>query len=392
MRRWQQWTVAVAAMIIGIYLSGCGSIGSISKAPINKLAVGGTKKERQQQFLLRRLKWEHRGRSGVVTGLNFFTDSSRPISGAKAKDTLYIHKGAFRNSYTIKRVLRLVDRDRKGKRRRRVIIEIAGKFFDASQPQFWKVLHKGGQGISLSNNTFTDPKSFLPEVPVGTQLILITGGQRKAFTVIGNRADKFGLKGLQRIGYILREKLPKGLENLTYQVRIPKPRVSNKLSYHIHWRGSGLRGHNFTLGINRRRYGQKEVSDLLKSNKVSKKELRGLGGKRGVAIVMQVTGGVALVIGGFLALVRRDDFQGSLLAVPWSIAGGGLALLLGSIPLNVSANNDFLRAAQAYNKDLVRQLQITPKTSMRKTKDLQQNRNRLASPGPVPAKTSNVRR
>lgn len=390
MRRWQQWSMAIAAVTIGIFSSGCGSIGSISKAPITKLAVGGTKKERNQQFMLRRLKWEHRGKSGIVTGLNYFTDGNRPIAGAKIKDTLFIHKGPFRGSYGIKRVLRLVDRDRRGKRRRRVLIEINGQFFDQSMGQYWKTISQGSQGITLGGNIFTDSKKFLPEVPLGTQLVVQTGGQEKTFTVIGNKADKFGLKGLQRVGYILREKLSKGLENLSYKIRIPNPSVSNKLSYHIHWRGSGLTGHNFTLGINRRRYGQKEVDDLLRSNTSSKKKLSSVGAKRGAAMVMQVTGAVAVVIGGFLALVRRDDFPGAQQAIPWGIAGGGAALLLASIPLNVSANNDFLRAAQAYNKDLVKKLKINPK--LVKSNDSKDSNRRLATPGPSAKTTFQVQR
>jgi hypothetical protein len=76
--------------------------------------------------------------------------------------------------------------------------------------------------------------------------------------------------------------------------------------------------------------------------------------------VFQVTGAVAAVIGGFLALVRRDDFPGNSQAIPWAITGGGVALLVASIPLNISANNDYLRSAKAYNKDLLRRLQIRP--------------------------------
>lgn len=360
MKRWQSWFLGIGAICAGITSSACSNVGSFSKAPITPLATGGTQSEREQQFLLRRLKWEHRGKAGKITGLKFFTDTFRPIAGAREQDTLYVHAGPFQGSYTIKKIHRLVDRDKQGKRRRQVVVEISSQFFDPSLPQHWKTLHQGSGGLTLTNNVFTDGGSFLPEVPLGTQLVIRSGGTERNFTIIQNRADTFGLPGLQRVGYVVQEPLPKDLRNLTYQVRTASPTTAEGLSYHIHWAGSGLAGHNFTLGINRRRYAQREVLDLLNSTTTSKQELQPVGAKRGTAIVFQVTGAVAVVIGGFLALVRRDDFPGASQAIPWSIAGGGAALLLASIPLNISANNDFLRSAKSYNKDLLRRLAINP--------------------------------
>lgn len=385
MKRWQQWFLAISAIFVGVTSFACSNVGSFSKAPITPLAVGGTQSEREQQFLLRRLKWEHRGKAGKINGNSFFTDTYRPIAGARELDTLYIHQGSYVGSYTVKKVHRLVDRDKKGKRRRQVVVEINGQFFDPSQPQHWKTLHQGTGGLTRGTNIFTDASSFLPEVALGTQLVIRSGGAERLFTIIQNRADTFGLQGLQRVGYIVREPLPKDLQNLTYQVRTASPNSAEGLSYHIHWAGSGLAGHNFTLGINRRRYAQREVQDLLDSTNGSKSQLQSVGAKRGTAIVFQVTGAVAVVIGGFLALVRRDDFPGASQAIPWGIAGGGVAFLIASIPLNVSANNDFLRSAKAYNKDVLRRLQINPPAGV--AMDSDQNTSTRGVP-PAPAASS----
>ncbi|TNE47544.1 MAG: hypothetical protein EP343_19415 [Deltaproteobacteria bacterium] len=391
MRRWQRWTLGLGAVFFGITSAACSNVGSFTKAPITKLATGGTVSARQQQFMLRRLKWEHRGLSGKITGLSYFTDTYRPIAGARSKDTLTIHKGPFKGDYGIKRVIRLVDTDRRGKRRRQVVVEITGQFFDPSQAQYWKTFHKGTGGISLKENIFTDSTSFLPEVPVGTVLVVVMGGQERRFTVMKTLASKFGLRGLQRVGYVVREPLPTGLKNLNYRVLTPTPGVSDKLKYHIRWAGSGLSGHNFTLGINRRRYNQNEVDALLRSTNMSKKKLSSVGAKRSAAIVFQVTGAVAAVIGGFLALVRRDDFPGAQQAIPWSIAGGGVALLLAAIPLNVSANNDYLNSAQAYNKDLIRRLKIQPPRNSSVAEKSDSKKNDIA-PGPAAAPSAKANR
>lgn len=391
MRRWQKWTLGLGAVILGITSGACSNTGSLTKAPITKLATGGTVSARQQQYLLRRLKWEHRGLSGKITGLSYFTDTFRPIAGARSKDTLRIHKGPFKGSYPVKRVIRLVYNDRAGKRRRQVVVEINGQFFDPTQARYWKPFHKGTGGLTLKNNTFTDATSFLPDVPVGTQIAVVMGGQEKRFTVMKTLASRFGLKGLQRVGYVTKEKLPAGLKNLNFRILVPTPGVSDKLKYDIRWAGSGLSGYNFTLGINRRRYNQNEVDDLLKSNTSSKKKLSSVGAKRGAAIVFQVTGAVAVVIGGFLALVRRDDFPGSQQAIPWSIAGGGLAFLLASIPLNVSANNDMLRSAQAYNKDLIKRLRIKPPRN-ESVAEKSNSKNQNVAPGPAAAPSAKANR
>lgn len=376
------WWFAAMALPTFVVGQGCSTVGSTSKAPVMKVHTGGTKSERQQEYLLKQIKPGHSSKRGIILGLRHFTDGGRPISGAREKDTLTIATGPYAGNYTIDKVLRLVS-GRGRKRKRRVIIRIKGAFFRAEEPQHWNVLHSGSLGVATSASTFsdavTDPKKFPPEVPVGSQLVVSGDGQSQFYTIVGNTIDT-KLGKLQRVAYRVSESLPKGLRNLRYQIRVPKSQVSRKLKYQISWRGSALSGYNFTIGINRRRYNQVEIKDLLKSNSASREEVKGVSGKRNAAAVMRYTGLVTLVVGGFLALVRRDDFTGGSEWVPWTIVGAGVALVGGSIPLDVSANGDFLRAADAYNKNIRKKLELAPKEASAKKPA---NTQRLVSTPPT---------
>ena len=90
-------------------------------------------------------------------------------------------------------------------------------------------------------------------------------------------------------------------------------------------------------------------------------------------------GSLATGIGGFLALVRRDDFPGAQIAIPFGIAGGGLALIFGiSLPINMSVNNDYLAAAKAYNESIFTRLKLPE--SMKKAQKTDTKRPMLATP------------
>ncbi len=372
----------VSLSIISILFTGCSTIRSTVKAPITELHTGGTVKERKQQYILKRIKWEHRSSHGQIVGANFFTDAKRPISGVRKKDTLSIESGPFAGrSFTVKKVWRILKTAR-GKRKRQVILELTSNIISPEDPIYWEVAKEGRTGVGLKERKFTDREKFLDEMPVGTQLRIFTNGQWEYYTIIGS--DVVKLKGvkLQRVAYVLDRQPPLGLKNLRYQVRVPKAKISSNIKYRIYWRGSALTGYNFSIGINRRRYRQNEIEDLLMSNPASKKQLSAVKTKRGFAIVFQVTGGVAVVLGGFLLLVRRDDFTGSLIAVPLSILGGGLAFLAASIPFNVSANRDYLRAAEAYNKDILKRLRLKPDPELMSGKRAPQT-ERLATPPPA---------
>jgi len=350
-----------------IALTGCATTGSINKAPILQIYTKGNLRERKQEYTLKRIKYKHVGRFGKVMGRQFFTDLKLPIAGARKKDTLNVYTGQYKGSYTVKKVIRLriAKKNKNGQTvvLRKVIIQINEDFNPS-----WKTIETGSAGRALSlkakndgppppkNTLFTDTAKYLPEVDKGTQLTLGTA-EPQTYVVLDTTTVE--LKGLRRrVAYILDRPLPEGLKNVSYKVQTPVKAGSAKLSYDIKWRGSSLTGHFFTLGINRRRYSQKEMEDLLKSNKKSQQDLRGTGGKQGAALVLRYTGVLAVVVGGFLALVRRDDFQGAQQAIPWGIVGGGVALIGASVPITVSANNDFLRSAQSYNTDILKRLDV----------------------------------
>lgn len=380
----KQWWLYGLALTSIVFAQGCTTFGSGSKAPVMKIHTGGSKSDRQQEFLLKQVKAGHKSNRGIVLGLRHFTDAGRPISGAREKDTLYIKKGPYKGSYLIDKVLRLVTRVGR-KRKRRVIIRIAGSFFKNENAANWATIHSGSLGVVTGKGTFTDAvtdaKKFPPQVAVGSQLVVTGDGQTRYYTIIGNTLDRKVGK-LQRVAYRTAEPLPKGLRNLRYQIRIPKRAGATRLSYNIAWRGGGLSEYNFTIGINRRRYGQAEIEDLLKNNPKSKRILNGTAGKRNAAAILRYTGVVTLVVGGFLALVRRDDFPGAAQAVPWSIVGAGAALLGVSIPLDISANGDFLRASNAYNKDIRSRLKLSPLKASAPSKG---KTIRLAGPAPARA-------
>lgn len=352
-------------------LPGCGaSIGTMSKAPVTKVLYGGSTQERKQEFTLKRVKYQHVGAKGRVLGLRHFTDTGRPITGVRRRDTLFIDNGFYKGNYTVKRVIRL----RKGKTRK-VIIELTEPFKKMS----WSVAKSGRFGRVVKGNIFTDGTKYLPAVEIGSQ-VLIGGIKPKPYTVIG--ISLVNLNG-QRVGYRFAEKLPKNLSNAGYKVRVPASNTSSKLSYRIAWRGSSLSGYKFTIGINRRRYNNKEMEDLLRSNPDSKKKLSSVASKTGAATVLRITGGLAIVVGGFLGLVRRDDFQGNLTVVPWSILGGGVVLIGVSVPFTVSANGDFLEAAKTYNASILSKLRLPKKMLQTKAKKGQTTRSLAKKPAPA---------
>lgn len=379
---WSRWVLLGLALTTLLFGQGCTTFGSTSKAPILKVHTGGTKNERKQEFLLKQIKSDHKSSKGIMLGLRHFTDGGRPISGAREKDTLYIQSGPYKGSYTVDKVLRLVT-GRGKRRRRRVIIRTKEPFFDNEKVGNWKTIHRGSQGVATGQYTFTDAVSdaskFPPEANVGNQLKITQDGVDRYFTIVGNTIDRKVGK-LQRVAYRTSEPLPAGLRNLRYELREPVPAAARKIKYRIAWRGSSLSGYNFTIGINRRRYGQKEIEDLLKSNPKSRQKISGVAVKRNTSLVMRSVGLLAIGVGGFLALVRRDDFPGAQQAIPWSIVGAGAVMLLGvSVPLDVSANSDFLAAQKAYNKDIRQRLGLKRAASLpQPTK-----KTRVAGPAPT---------
>lgn len=356
-----RYFLALLGLLIASMSVGCTTVGSINKAPILKIHTGGSTQERKQEFTLKQVKWQHTGGNGRVLGNKYFTDVGRPISGARIKDTLFIRQGKYQGSYTIKKVIRLRTQRRTKSGTIRVVRKVILKLAEPLNPS-WLTAHQGAGGTTLKNNVFTDTTSFLPEVPIGSRIKIGSLGS-KNYTVIGVTIVK--VQGLrQRIAYKIDQPLPKGLKGASFQVLRPNPAGNKKLSYHIQWRGSQLTGHFFTIGINRRRYSQKEMEALLKSNPKSKENLTGTASKQGAALVLRYSGVVGIVVGGFLALVRRDDFKGSAQAIPWGIVAGGAALIGTSIPISASANNDYLRSAKSFNLDIGKKLGIKRKKKL----------------------------
>lgn len=335
-----------AVSSLGLFHTGCTVTGSLSKAPVPTIFEAGSETERKQELSLRRLKWQHGSNEGEITGAQYFRDRQRPIPGVRRRDTLYIKSGPYRGSYTVARVVRL----RVGKKRE-VFVKIRGSFNVA-----WKTVHSGNGGMVAPGNIFTDNGSFPPEVPKGTQIVV---GGTQIFTIEENTIVKTEGMQQQRVGYKIAEKLPSDLRGASYVIRIPEPAQASKIGYRIFWRGSSLTGRYFTIGINRRRYGEKEMEDLLKSDPDSKKAISAAPAKQATALVFQILGSLAVGVGGYLFLVNRDDFRNQEF-VPLSIAGGGLVFFAASIPLIISHHNDYLSAARIYNKKLLQRLKLNP--------------------------------
>ncbi|MEM1008019.1 MAG: hypothetical protein AAGJ35_03355 [Myxococcota bacterium] len=339
---------------------GCTLTGSLAKAPVTPLFTAGTRREREQQLILRKIKWQHKSQRGRILGDRYFRDDRRPITGVRRGDTLRILQGTYKGAYRIQRVLR----SRVGKKRQ-VIVQIKSRF--ATQ---WKVIQRGSQGQITSKKEFTDAQKFLSEFPLGTRLVLFPNSEKQQiFTIARNLIVKTATMNRQRIGFRILEKIPPPQQSIPYHIAIPAPEQARKVEYRIEWKGSALTGRTFTIGINRRRYKEKEIEDLLNSQTDSKKALSAAPGKQATAIVFQIIGGLAVGVGGYLFLVNREDFR-NIEYVPLSIAGGGLAIMLASIPLLVSQHNDYLHAAKQYNENLRQKLKLpkstSPKTATRK--------------------------
>lgn len=356
-----------AIAFIGLLQTGCAVTGSLSKAPVPTIFMAGNETERKQEFSLRRLKWEHGSKDGEITGAQYFRDRRIPIPGVRGRDTLYINAGPYKGSYTVARVVRL----RVGNKPQ-VFVKIRGSF-----PVAWKSIHRGNGGMAAPNNVFTDDGSFPPEVPKGTQILI--GSQ--TYTIEENTVVKTDTMKQQRIGYKIAEKLPPDLRGASYELRIPEPNQAANLDYRISWLGSSLTGRYFTIGINRRRYGEKEMEDLLKSDPESKKAISAAPAKQATALVFQILGSLAIGVGGYLFLVNRDDFRKQEF-IPLSIAGGGLVFFAASIPLVISQHNDYLEGARLYNKNLVDKLKLDPNQVA--------DARSLPKPRPVPAPNSST--
>jgi hypothetical protein len=343
--------------------SGCAVTGSASKAPVTPIFTAGSESARKQEFTLRQIKWQHADIQGEITGAQFFRDMERPIPGARERDTLTIKQGPYQGSYTVARVIR-----RRVGKKAEVFIKIAGSF-----PVAWKTIHSGNAGFSTEKNEFTDEGSFPPEVAKGARLVITLGPTRQVFTIDDSTIVQTATMRQQRVGYKIAEKLP-SVRSASYEIQIPDPERARKIAYQIDWRGSSLTGRFYTIGINRRRYSEKELEDLLNSEDKSKLALKSAPAKQATAIVFQILGGLAVGVGGYLFLVNRDDFRNTEF-IPLSIAGGGVLLIVAAIPLLISHHNDYLAAAEAYNKSLLEKLQLsadkvqlsqsspTPKTS-----------------------------
>ncbi len=356
-----------AIAFIGLLQTGCAVTGSLSKAPVPTIFMAGNETERKQEFSLRRLKWEHGSKDGEITGAQYFRDRRIPIPGVRGRDTLYINAGPYKGSYTVARVIRL----RVGNKPQ-VFVKIRGSF-----PVAWKSIHRGNGGMAAPNNIFTDDGSFPPEVPKGTQILI--GSQ--TYTIEENTVVKTDTMKQQRVGYKIAEKLPPDLRGASYELRIPEPNQAANLDYRISWLGSSLTGRYFTIGINRRRYGEKEMEDLLKSDPESKKAISAAPAKQATALVFQILGSLAIGVGGYLFLVNRDDFRKQEF-IPLSIAGGGLVFFAASIPLVISQHNDYLEGARLYNKNLVDKLKLDPNQVA--------DARSLPKPRPVPAPNSST--
>lgn len=365
--------MAVLGLAVLVLTTGCARTQSLTKAPVTKLHTGGSLNERKQVYTLRRLKWKHKGDNGRILGARYFTDAKFPISGSRAKDTIFIGSGMYKGTHLVDKVIRI-----RTKRKRQVILRLAEPFKKVE----WATVQKGSNGLSTTRkrgeNTiqlFTDNKIFLKDVSLGSRL-LVNG---ITYTIM--RTTTVRVKGakLQRVAYQVEPPIPAGLQSVSYEIQSPAMKTGSKLKYAINWRGSALTGYNCTIGINRRRYKQKELDDLLKSEAKSKKILQGVPFKQGISMAVLAVGSLATGIGGFLALVRRDDFPGAQIAIPFGIAGGGLALIFGiSLPINMSVNNDYLAAAKAYNESIFTRLKLPE--SMKKAQKTDTKRPMLATP------------
>ncbi len=346
--------------LFSFLLSGCVRTRSLTKAPVTELHTGGSKDDRQQVYTLQHIKWSHIGKHGKVLGEHYFTDTKLPITGARAKDTLHIKSGHYRGDYTIEKVIRI-----RTKTKRQVILKLKTPF-----KPIWKTVVRGTHGIVVWKKdkerrykVFTDTEQFPQVKPIGT--LLSFSGQKQTYAILRSTVVKVAGTKLQRVAYEVTPELPE-MKNISYQISIPDPKISQKIKYEISWRGSSLTGYNFTIGINRRRYNQLELADLLKSQPPSKEALSAVPAKEGAAMVFFVTGAVALGLGGFLALARRDDFQGSQQIIPWSIVAGGAVLMGASVPFKMSANSDYRKAAEIYNLTLRKKLGLSiPKKALK---------------------------
>ena len=374
---WSRSSRMVGLLGLGSLLlfgTGCARTQSLTKAAVTKLITGGSAQERKQVYTLRRLKWRHTGSHGRILGDKYFTDTKLPITGAREKDTFEIKTGKHRGKYTVEKVLRI-----RGKKKRQVILKIAESF----KPN-WKTSFNGSAGIVTKYKeseqefrVFTDRSKFPPDSPSGTQLIIT--GQPKTYTIVKNVFVKVAGAKLQRRAFLVEPPLPTGLSGVSYKLQVPESSGTQKLAYNIYWRGSSFTGYFYTIGINRRRYSQTELDDILKSEEGSKNKLKGVPTKRGAATVLLAAGAATVGVGGFLALVRRDDFPGAQQAIPWGIVGGGLLLLGISIPLNISSNNDYLAAAKAYNESIRARLKL-PKSTKTAKGSSSPSKQRLAEP------------
>jgi len=347
--------------LLTLFLSGCVRTRSLTKAPVTELYVAGSKQDRQRVYTLQHIKWRHVGNHGKILGEHYFTDSKLPISGARVKDTLYINTpGVYEGNYLIEKVIRI-----RTKTKRQVILKIAKAF-----KPLWKSISKGTHGIVVwkkekerKYKVFTDTSRFPSEVSVGTMLSI--SGQQQTYTIVRTTIVKVAGTKLQRVAYEVTPELPP-LKNVSYQIFQPDSKTSSKLKYEIHWRGSSFTGFNYTIGINRRRYNQLELADLLKSQQLSKEALSAVPTKEGIAMILFVSGAVSLGIGGFLALARRDDFPGMQQLIPWGIVGTGLVLTSAAIPFKISANNDYREAATMFNLTIRKKLGLSRHSSVKK--------------------------
>ena len=341
MKNWYTYFALLALVLLGG--TGCATVGGLSKAPITPLHSGGTVAERRQEYALKQVKWFHEGGHGKILGARKFSDGKRPITGARRKDTLEILSGPQKGSYTITRVIR----QRQGKKRR-VMLEIDGKFKIG-----WSVLTRGNGGTVLGKYLFTDVLSFLPDASPGARVVVTTPTGPVEYVVKGTKVVQVPGTRNTRLAYVVETPFPSKARGLRYAVKAPKKHKAVK--YRIRWRGSSLSGYAFTIGIARRRYSQPEMSDLLRTEPGGQARLKSQRIKRSAAVVLRAVGVVSLLIGGYFALVARDEVDP---AVSWSITGGG-ALLWGiSIPIGISANRDYLAAAGAYNTSLKQKLRL----------------------------------
>ena len=99
--------MAVLGLAVLVLTTGCARTQSLTKAPVTKLHTGGSLNERKQVYTLRRLKWKHKGDNGRILGARYFTDAKFPISGSRAKDTIFIGSGMYKGTHLVDKVIRI---------------------------------------------------------------------------------------------------------------------------------------------------------------------------------------------------------------------------------------------------------------------------------------------